>query len=165
MWSLVVVTVLAAVTSVYANFSERAAPMVESSKAREMAESMAVYREAVIQYYTANDLKNYSVSLSALKTAKVIPTWSTLSTLNTDPIWSNYRDAGGTIYIYAIKLPTSNIQVELAQLSRKSYLVGTYNKSSNLLYSPVFGDTGISLAALASKSVPDKAPVWIGYRR
>jgi len=165
MWNLFVITVLAAIGSVYTNFGGHAASTMALNKARDMAENMAVYREAVVQYYTINDIKDKSVTLAAMKAAKVVPTWSTLYTTSTDPIWSNYRAADGTIYVYALKLPNMDIQTELAYLSRNSYLVGTYKKSGNTLYSPVFGNTGISLAALSSKAVPDNAPVWIGYRR
>jgi hypothetical protein len=165
MWNLFVITVLAALAGVYANYGERTLSIIEMNKARDAAESMALYREAVIQYYTANDIKNHSVSLNALKTANMVPTWSKLYTHSAESIWGNYRAADGTIYVYATSLPTMNIQSEITELSRNSYLVGQYKNTGNILYSPVFGDTGISLAVLASMSVPDNAPVWIGYRR
>lgn len=165
MWNLFVISVLAAMTGIYANFSEQSFDMVERNVSRETAESMALYREAVIQYYTANDLKNHSVSLDVLKTADMVPTWSTLYTRSAESIWGCYRAADGTIYVYATSLPRTNIQAELVALSHNSILAGVYRRSGQFLYSPVFGDTGISLAALASRSVPNNAPVWIGYRR
>ncbi len=165
MWNLLVIAVLASMAGVYANFTDHALGGIERSDARETAESMGLYREAVIQYFTANDVKNFSVDMDALKTSNLVPTWSTLSSRSDESIWANYRAADGTIYIYATELPPMNIYSDLADLSRNSYLVGMYKKSGKVLFSPVFGDTGISLAALASKHVPDKAPVWIGYRR
>ena len=165
MWNLFVITVLGVLTGIYANFGERTVSMAQSNQARETAESMALYREAVIQYYTANDIKKHSVSLTVLKADHLVPTWSTLYTRSDESIWDNYRAADGTIYVYATTLPAKNIQAELVALSRNSYLAGVYKRSGQFLYSPVFGDTGISLAALASRSVPDNAPVWIGYRR
>jgi hypothetical protein len=165
MWNLLMISVLTALVGVYANSGERTVAMIETNKARETAEGMALYREAVILYYTAHDVKNYSVSLEVLKTENLVPAWSTLSTGGAGSIWRNYRAADGMIYVYAGSLPPTNIQMEMAELSRYSYLVGVYRQSDMSLYSPVFGDIGISLAVLASKSVPDKAPVWIGHRR
>ena len=165
MWNLFVITVLAAVAGVYTNSGERTISMMAHSKAKDTAESMALYREAVIQYFTANDITNQSVTMAMLKAANVVPTWSALYTMTGDSSWGNYRAADGTIYVYAVRLPRMSIQSELAHLSRNSYLVGTYKQSGNTLYSPVYGDTGISLAALTGRAVPDNAPVWIGYRR
>jgi hypothetical protein len=165
MWNLFIITVLASLTGMYVNSGERVISVVERNEAKEMAESMALYREAVVQYYTANDITKHSVGLEVLKTANLVPAWSTLYTRSAESIWANYRAADGTIYVYAERPPTINIQAELARLSRNSYLVGVYQKKGKILYSPVFGDTGISLAALASKAVQDNAPVWIGYRR
>jgi hypothetical protein len=165
MWNLVVITVLAAMASVYASLGERTAAVIEPAMSRDTAENMALYREAVIQYYTANDVKNYSVDLETMKAANVVPTWSTLYTNSATAIWANFRAADGTIYVYAASLPSMNIQADLARVSRNSYLVGMYKRQGQTLYSPVYGDTGISLAALASKHIPDNAPVWIGYRR
>lgn len=165
MWNLLVITVLASMAGVYANFSEQALYSIARNDAREIAETMGLYREAVIQYYTANDIKGHSVDLKVLKTASLVPAWSTLYTRSEESIWGNYRAADGTIYVYAKALPTMNIQSELARLSRNSYMAGTYRNKGKILFSPVFGDTGISLAVLADRNVPDNAPVWIGYRR
>lgn len=165
MWNLFIITVVASLAGVYVNSGERIILAAERNEARETAESMALYREAVIQYYTANNLTKHSVSLDALKTANLVPTWSTLYTRSAESIWDNYRAADGTIYIYASRLPRTNIQAELVELSRNSYLAGVYKQNGKRLYSPVFGNTGISLAALASERLPDNAPVWIGYRR
>jgi hypothetical protein len=165
MWTLLVLTVVAALTTFYAALNERTFSEADNRNSMELAESMALYREAVILYYTANNLTNTSVSLATLITANMVPTWSTLYTSSTAPIWANYRDAGGIIYVYATSLPPVDILSEIAQLSQNSYLAGAYRQTGTLLYSPVYGDTGISLAALASKSVPDNAPVWVGMRR
>lgn len=166
MWNLFIITVVASLAGVYVNSGDRTISMAARNEAREAAESMALYREAVIRYYTANaGLTKHSVSLEALKTANMVPAWSTLYTRSAESIWDNYRAADGTIYVYASSLPRTNIQAELVALSRNSYLAGVYKQSGKRLYSPVFGDTGISLAALASERLPDNTPVWIGYRR
>lgn len=165
MWNLLVISVLAAMTGVYTGFGQRAFDAADRNVSRETAESMALYREAVILYYTANDMKNHSVDIDVLKSTSLLPTWSTLYTRSAEAIWGNYRAADGTIYVYAITLPAKNMQAELVALSRNSILAGVYRRNGQFLYSPVFGDTGISLAALAGKEIPDNAPVWIGYRR
>ncbi|MEN3291425.1 MAG: hypothetical protein V7642_678 [Burkholderiales bacterium] len=165
MWSLVMITALAALTGFYTTVSQQASSVAENRKAMELAENMALYREAVIRYYTAHDVTNASASMQELKAEKVIPEWSTLYTDTAAPLWGNYRDAGGMIYVYATRLPPVNIASEMAELSRYSYFAGSYQQAGMVLKSPKYGNTGISLAALAGRSVPDNAPVWLGRRR
>lgn len=165
MWNLLVISVLASMAGIYGNLNEQVLYDVQRNDAREIAENMGLYREAVIKYYTAHDTKNYSVSINVLKSENMLPQWSTLYTRSEESTWGNYRAADGTIYVYATELPPANILAELARFSQNSYLIGAYRKTDRTLHSPVFGKTGISLAVLANKSLPDNAPVWIGYRR
>ncbi|HEY8608103.1 MAG TPA: type IV pilus biogenesis protein PilM [Noviherbaspirillum sp.] len=164
MWSLLIVSVMAALAAFYMRGVEQPLEGLADRKAADLAESMAVYREAVIRYYTLNDLTNASVSLDDLKAANLLPAWSALKT-QPGVIWRNYRDAAGTIYVYANTLPPVNIQSELAALSKNSHLVGAYKQAGGKLHSPVYGETTISLAALSTRGVPDNAPVWIGARQ
>lgn len=165
MWGIVVAIVMATLTMVYATLNERTLAAVDDRRSAELAENMALYREAVIDYFTANDVTDTSVDLATLKAGNHLPAWSSLYTSPSAPAWSNYRDAGGLIYVYATAVPAVNIVHEMATLSRGSYNVGYYREADSSLQSPVFGDTGISLAALAARSVPDGAPVWLGRRK
>lgn len=165
MWMFVVSIVIAAVFAFHAGRVEQNYFAADDRRAMELAESMALYREAVIRYFTLNDLTDASVSLDALRTAGLLPSWSSLYTHGSSVPWTNYRGADGTIYVYATAAPAVNIQAELAELSRNSLYAGAYRAGAGVLVSPVFGSTGISLAALATRSVPDNAPVWIGRVR
>lgn len=162
MWNLVVISMLAVLAAVYASLGERAHWQVERAAAEDVAQSMALYRDAVIRYYAANDLRNHSVSLDELKASGLIPQWSALFSRSEESIWGNFRAADGMVYVFATRLPATDIQAELARLSRNSYLAGAYRQLDQRLVSPHYGDTGISLPELADRAVPDKAPVWIG---
>lgn len=165
MWSLVVATVLVSATGVYSLMCERTLTAAQSNAALEVAGSMALYRQAVVDYFTANDVRGTSVSLAALKSSHMLPTWSLLYQQGAAPIWGNYRDANGIIYIYAMSLPAASVVDEMARLSNNSVLAGTYRNNAATLQSAVFGDTHIPVTVLAGKSIPDGAPVWIAMTK
>jgi hypothetical protein len=161
MWSAIVVAVMAALTGFYMLPAERSRMAVENLQAREQAESMGMYRQAVVAYFSANDLTNTSVGIDTLKEAGMVPAWSTLHSRPSS--WSNYRDGAGVIYIFPSALPSSNIVSEVLKLSRHSMTVGVYRASDHSLYSPVDG-TRVALAPLGATAIPDAAPVWLAAR-
>lgn len=160
MWNLVIVAVMAALTGFYSLSPERSLMAEKTQEEREMAESMGIYRQAVIAYFTAHNVTNTSVGIETLKDEGMLPAWSTLYTHSATSIWENYRDSAGVIYIYPSTLPPSNIVSPLLTLSRYSLNVGVYRASDNSLYSPVDGSR-ITLASLGGVSIPDTAPVWM----
>jgi len=161
MWNMLVLTAMISLVGVYTirNFETFAA--TDAGVAMSIADSMALYREAVADYFTQNDVLDTSVSFSALKSSHMLPAWSVLYQQSAAPIWNNYRDATGVIYIYASSLPPVNIAAAIAMKSQNSVLNGVYQSGVATLQSPVFGDTRIPVTALNGKSVPDGAPVWI----
>jgi len=161
MWNLVVLLVVMALAGVLANRSAQNLDAVQGDLAASMAAEMGIYRTAVIRYFVDHDLSNTGVSTAALKSGGYLPPWSRMAQQSAPLIWSNYRDAGGVIYVYATSLPPQNLGAELARLAHNSVLVGAYSSSSGFLQSPIEGTTKISLSALAGKSIPDGAPVWI----
>lgn len=161
MWGLVVAVVLISAAAIYSTMAEQTVSTAQSNMAWEVAAGMALYRQAVIGYFTQNDVRNISVSLALLKSSNMLPTWSILYQQTAVPIWNNFRDANGTIYIYATSLPPTNIIAEVTLLSNNSVLVGTYSSKAATLQSAVFGNTNIPVTALAGKSIPDGAPLWI----
>jgi len=165
MWNIVVLVVFATATGVYGIRHSQTTNVMQGQVASSVAADMALYRDAVISYFSMTNQRNFSVSFDALKTGGMLPSWSTLSQSSNVPPWSNYCDANGIIYVYATSLPSTNIVGELTVLSRNSMLVGTYQSSSATLHSPVFGDTNIPVTALAGKSLPDGAPVWIAMTK
>jgi type II secretory pathway pseudopilin PulG len=160
MWALAVTVALAAVTGVYMLPAQRSLMAVQDQNARELAESMGLYRQAVVAYFSANNSTLTSVQLTSLKTAGFIPTWSTLYTQSSTSIWANYRDSAGNIFIYPTTLPSTSITSELLALSQNAVTVGVYRASDRSVYSPADG-TRVSFSSLNNVSIPDAAPVWL----
>lgn len=161
MWNIAVLVVLMAAAGIYGTRNLETLNVTQGHVAGAVAADMALYRDAVVRYFSATNQLNASVSFAALKTTGMLPSWTTLYQNSSAPIWNNYRDASGIIYVYAASLPADNILTELARLSHNSMLVGTYRTGAATLQSPVFGDTLIPVTALAGRSLPDGAPVWI----
>jgi hypothetical protein len=161
MWNVVMLAVLMSVAGIYVTRNHQTVDRAEAGLAAGMAAEMGVYRGAVARYFSEHDLLAASVSTATLKSGGYLPPWSRMYQQSTPLIWSNYRDAGGVIYVYATSLPAQDLAGELARLAHNSVLLGVYRASAGTLHSPVAGDTGISLAALAGRAIPDGAPVWI----
>jgi len=161
MWNIAVLVVLMAAAGIYGTRNLQTMNVTQGHVANAVAADMALYRDAVVRYFSATSQLNASVSFATLKSTGMLPSWSTLYQSGSTPAWNNYRDANGIIYVYADALPTDNILAELTRLSHNSMLVGTYRTGSATLQSPVFGDTLIPVTALNGKSIPDGAPVWI----
>lgn len=165
MWGILVAAVMFMLTSHYALFDQKWLQTLDDMKARTVAEEMALYREAVIVYFTENDFRNMGVDMTALKPK--LPTWSSWYTGTPMVTWLNYRDANGVIYVYALSLPKVNITSEIVQLSQNSMLAGVFHTGDVTLHSPVFGDTGIPLTSLAMAGVvvPNGSPLWLATAR
>lgn len=165
MWNFAVLAVLMSVAGVYAVKNAQSLDGAQDGLATATAAEMGIYRGAVIAYFSDHDQLATSVDDDTLKSGGYLPGWSSMSQPRTQLAWRNYRDAGGVIYVYTNTLPTRNLSAELVQLARNSMLFGVYRSGSPNLQSPVYGDTGIPLAALAGMSVPDGAPVWIAMKK
>ncbi|WP_028101382.1 hypothetical protein [Pseudoduganella violaceinigra] len=160
MWNVVILTLVMSLAGAYAALAERNAASGQQLLDGASAESMANYRSAVVAYFRANDLRATSVSLPTLRSSGALRDWPLLEGPQATP-WGNYRDAGGTIYVYATQLPRHDLTRQIVQLARNSVLAGSYRRGAPNLQSPVYGDTGIPLAALASLALPDGVPVWL----
>ncbi|HEY0586875.1 MAG TPA: hypothetical protein VGD52_12135 [Pseudoduganella sp.] len=160
MWNVVILALVMSMAGAYAALAERNAAAGQQHLAEASAEGMANYRSAVVAYFQAHDLRATSVNLEALKASGVLRDWPLLEAPPATP-WGNYRDAAGTIYIYARQLPRREVTREIVRLARNSVLAGSYRRGMANLQSPVYGDTGIPLAALASLALPDGVPVWL----
>jgi hypothetical protein len=165
MWSIAVLVVLMMVTGLYTVSHEANVPTGLQSSANTLAASMATYRSAVVSYFSQNPDQYQSVSIDTLKSAGVLPTWSTLYTQPATSKWANYRDpATGIIYIYAGTPLDTNITAEVAALSQNSILAGVFRSGDTTLFSPLFGNTGIALPSPASVAIPNGSPLWIAFR-
>src|SRR3954465_5331 len=106
MWNILVLTVLISVAGYYATTQEKTGiTAVQQAQADNLAGGMAVYREAVVNYFSTHPAQFGSVTLAALDAANVLPSWSTLHTQPATSIWANYRDTDGMIYIYSASVP------------------------------------------------------------
>lgn len=161
MWNIALLTVMLALAGAYAHQARRAEAAVQQGagiSATAAAEEMAVYRGAVVRYFSAHDSeRDTGVALATLRAEGMLRPWAQPAPER----WSNYRAPDGTIYIYAPVAPRANLGAALAALSHGSLLAGIH-RGGTTLYSPVHGDTGIPLAPLlARRDVPAGAPVWL----
>lgn len=161
MWNMVIIAIMASLAGLTMLPTERMMNSMEDMKGRETAETMGLYRQAVVDYFTAHPTGPASVNINTLKSAGVVPTWSTLYTDSANVVWRNYRN-GTDIYIYPATIPERNIIPELLELSRQSVTVGVYRASDSSLYSPV--DNQRITLALSGVTIPDGAPVWMAAR-
>ena len=159
MWSIALSTVMISLIGAYAYFGQVAELGPRHHQGAALAESMAVYRGAVVRYYGTHDNeRDTSVDLVTLRAQGALRDWSTLDVGR----WDNYRAADGTIYIYGDDAVAADVGAALARQSRNSLMAGTYRRSSATLHSPGHGDTRIPLAPLlARRALRDGAPVWL----
>jgi hypothetical protein len=159
MWAVLIVVFAVALGGWYKWPAERQREAVVRQQANEDAETMGIYRQAVVDYFRANGATDTSASLADLKLAGVLPAWSRLSTGSTSA-WTNYRDSAGRIYIFPTAAGAPPIIAELLALSRNSLNVGIYRAADHTLFSPVDG-TRVALPPLGGAVIPDGAPVWL----
>jgi hypothetical protein len=162
MWTTLVVVIMAALSGFYMMPAERGNLAVENHKARERAESMALYRKTVAAYYSAHDVTRASIDIDTLKSSGALPSWSALHTRSTDLAWANYRDGAGVIYVYA-RPGGRNIAADVLKVAGNSLNVGIYRESDRSLYSPADGRR-VVLATLDADVIPDGALVWLAAR-
>lgn len=164
MWGIAAMVVMLMVTGMYTMSYENNTSASVQSSANMLAASMATYRTAVVSYFSENPNQYQSVDLDTLKSAGVLPAWSTLYTQPAASKWANYRDpSSGIIYVYSASALNTNITAEVAALSQNSILAGVYRAGDTTLFSPAFGDTGIALPS-AGAAIPDGSPIWIAFR-
>lgn len=165
MWAMVIVAVMVSLTGFYRLIDKEGMASVEQVKADNLADSMAIYREAVTTYFTQHPGEFDSVGIDKLKSTNALPSWSTLYQQPATSIWANYRHDDGVIYIYAATLPPVNISADVARLSQNSVLAGVFRTGDTTLHSPVFGDTKVKLPPPGKAPIPNGSPVWIAMLR
>ena len=161
MWAVLIVVFALTLGGWYGWPAEHRREVVVEQQANEDAETMGIYRQAVVDWFKANNVTDTSVSLEDLKGAGVLPAWSRLST-SAATVWTNYRDSAGRIYIFPAAAGAPPVIAELLALSRNSLNVGIYRAADHTLFSPVDG-TRIALPPLGDAVIPDGAPVWLAH--
>jgi type II secretory pathway pseudopilin PulG len=161
MWAVLIVVCAAVLGGWYGWPAEQRRETAVGQQASGYADTMAIYRQAVVAWFKANNVTDTSARLADLKQAGVLPAWFGLGTSPAAATWTNYRDSTGQIYIFpAVGAPP--IVAELLALSRNSLNVGIYRAADHSLSSPVDG-MRIALPPLGGAVIPDGAPVWLAH--
>ena len=150
MWAF---AVIAAAVAALLSFTSQLADderTLAAASARAFAESMAVYRAAVVEYTRGHPHFEGPVSESEVAT----PAW-----------WRGHLAMRGVVQgrlvaIYVTGPQARDLLPEMLRVAQGSIWVGFADRASGTLHSPTFGDTGITLP----DAVPDKAPVWLALR-
>lgn len=162
MWMIAVLIFFVSLTSFYATSAKDIVDLADNTRARHMAESMAVYRDGVIRYYNLNPGAPANVPLNTLITANVLPSWSNEVINPAASNWTHYRDAlNQRLYVYAVNVPPPQVITEVLKLSQNTIEAGVFRTGNPILSSPVIGDTGIPLPSPADAAIPDGSPVWV----
>lgn len=180
MWNILILSAMVAVAGYYTLSDLRILPNPEYVAARNLAASMGVYRQAVINYSTVNR----AVTGQTVNPSAYFPTGYTAEAASQ---WSNYVEPDGTIYVFRNpdKALPVNITAELVSLSQNSVLAGESGATDNMLHAPadiatpvgwVNNNQDIPLAtdyhgasripltpSAAALIVPRSSPVWLAY--
>ena len=162
MWYMAIFSILLSVGTYFSLNAQKGEIREAHSQSSSLAADMATYREAVASYYNTHPVTSAAISVGALRSAKAFPSWSRMNSALSSTVWTNFRSADGTIFIYAASPLPVDIVSDVIELSQNSMLVGMYRAGDKTLYSPVYGDTGILLPVTPSKlAIPDRSPVWV----
>lgn len=159
MWSIALSTVIVSLIGAMAHFTQPTERVEQRASVAAQVESMAIYRAAVVRYFSAHDdRRDTGVDLATLRAEGMLRGWSTLA----DGQWNNYRAADGTIYIYGAKAPDADVGAALARYSHNSLMAGTYREATHALHTPSNSGVPVSLAPLlARRALADGVPVWL----
>lgn len=159
MWSSWIVVAMVAISSYYALAQQNDTEQVSHSALQStLAESMAVYRDSVVQY-----AHQHPAHIGAVPSVKLeFPEWH--KNIRQD-LWANYVDAKGSITIYAQKLPEIDINNEIVTLSEGAAGAGQFNAADNTIDAPNIVGARAKLPDLPPDVIiPDHAPVWLAFR-
>lgn len=119
-----------------------------------LAQSMAAYRQAGVQYALANPDANGVLAANALTSylasGMANAPWKVYVTPNADI-------AGSTVVVYTTSSQAASAITGIEQLAFHSALAGVANNGS--VVSP--GNPSVALPAAIASAVPDGTPVWI----
>jgi predicted outer membrane lipoprotein len=124
--------------------------VTDRARGRTVAESMAVYRAAVVAFARTQPAFEGSVDDDML----LLPAW-----------WHGAPGVrasveGRMVAVYLDAPPQVDVLRQMVALAAGSILVGTARRATGTLQSPELGDTGIPVPT----NVPDGAPVWLATR-
>lgn len=123
---------------------------VNASGHRALAEGMAVYRTAVIEWARTQPAFEGVVA----ETAVAGPAWSQRNPMIRAAVQN------GFVAVYLDGTPPAGVLEEVQRLGGGSIWVGLAYRSTGTLHTPGLGDTGL----LVPQWVPDQAPTWLAKR-
>lgn len=159
MWTGFVTVALASSCALYAiqGGNDDAALAVDRTEAA-LANSMALYRDAVVRY--AHDHPAFQGKVPDAQLA--LPSWHAAPEAG---LWSNHVGADGLIAVYATRLPGVDIAASMAALAHGSELAGRANRASGRIDPAARSGSGaVALPVVPGAGVPDGAPVWLAHR-
>lgn len=119
----------------------------DRARGRVIAENMAVYRAAAVEFARARPAFEGPLDADMLP----LPAWWI-----GDP-GIRARVQGRWVAVYLAGTPRVDVLRQMVTLAAGSILVGTASRATGTLQSPELGDTGIPVPA----DVPDGVPVWL----
>jgi hypothetical protein len=138
MWNILILTAMLAVAGYFSMVDQKYVVNSEASTSVGLANGMAFYRQAVINYYTNNPgaSVNTSVGELTLQSSNYFPYGANAPLLTSQ--WNNYIDTNHIIYIYEAAPMTVNIVSNIVTLSQNSVLAGqaVMNGTTLELYAP-----------------------------
>ncbi|MFC5474047.1 type IV pilus biogenesis protein PilM [Paraherbaspirillum soli] len=157
MWMTWIMVAMMAIAGCFVLSEEVRSPVTVAHKNADLAESMSIYRNAVIAFVAANPtFAGGEVPVDKLP----LPSWYTRYPLPLQ-LWRNHVEAG-VITIYAAQPQPVNITADLLRLSHNSVLVGVADMRAKMFRSPLFPDVQSPLPA--GIPIPDGSPVWLARR-
>jgi type II secretory pathway pseudopilin PulG len=157
MYALAIVLILAALGGVYTTLhGDDSTSLPPQQVAQALAENLAVYRQATLDYARQHPGTNRAVSNAQL--APQFPAWYR----NVNPLWRNYI-ANGTVVTYAATRPPVNIVGEIETLAQGSLLAGQAYQGT-VVHSGFANGTpsAKSIWFPAGVRIADGLPVWMG---
>ncbi|WDD92555.1 type IV pilus biogenesis protein PilM [Burkholderia sp. FERM BP-3421] len=157
MYALAIVLILAALGGVYTTLhGDDSTSLPPQQVAQALAENLAVYRQATLDYARQHPGTNRAVSNAQL--TPLFPAWYRTA----NPLWRNYV-ADRTVVTYAAARPPVNIVGEIETLAQGSLFAGQAYRGA-VVHSGFTNGTlpanGVPLPA--GVTIADGLPVWMG---
>jgi hypothetical protein len=151
MWLLAILLVITTALGYGLQGAEDDDSRLAAASAAAVAETMAAYRVAAIDY--ARSHPGFDGVLP--ETALVLPAWMRHNASLSCVV------SAGTVAVYFGAGATAGVVDAMDRLSQHSLLVGVARRATGTLWSPNAGDTGIAVP----RAVPEGAPTWLADAR
>jgi hypothetical protein len=155
MWNVLVLAILFSVAGYYAMSDQKyAAAAQPANQQLTLAGDMAIYRQAVIDYYKSNPGAPLDAGVPNSALTPFFPEWSDKAALSSQ--WSNWIDGTYHIYIYEQAPLPINIVSSIVKLSQNSVQAGAavVQGGQQVLYAPADIPTALPSTMGSSSGLP-----------